>query len=176
MQDSSLVEALVLNLREKQFGGQVAEPLNPDPTERANQLHQRLKSAAGSTPSGLEDTQRARPHLVQKLLLWEISRGTVRHPDSFTVLQSMRIPEVQSNLGAIPKVLQGAKWQTWHCCPLILLPCLAGLATRALQQHPEALEVTRANPTQVRAALVAHKDAHGVAPSLEQLFKTVFVA
>ncbi len=175
-QDSSCIEALVKCLREEQFGGQVAEPPDRDPARRASQLHRRLQSTTNFAPTGLDNSGRARPHLVQKLLLWEISKGEIQDLDSVGALQSMQLPDAHNNLGTIPSQLQGPDLQTRFCCPLLLLSCYASLARPALQQHPQALEVTRAAPTRVRAALTAYRDTEGKAPSLEQLYAAVFAA
>ena len=146
------MEALIRCLREKQYGGSGRlAPLPPDAAGRAAQLHQRLLTAAG--PS-VDSSEHARQNLVQKLLLWDISRGTVQEPGSWQVLLRMGLLDEPDT---IPCDLQGYNLQAWCSCPLLLLTCYVRLAKPALQQHPAALEVTRADPARVQAALVAFK-------------------
>ena len=168
------MEALIEHLRGREFGGRVVEPPSSDPAGRAGQLHQRLQEASEQASMGLDNSKYVRPHLVRKLLLWELVQGSIRAPDSLANLLDMQMPDEQGHLATIPSYLaRGHALRTRFNCPLLLLSCYACLAKPALQQHPEALEMTLRQPAKVRAALAAYREAHGIAPSLEQLFQTV---
>ena len=89
----------------------------------------------------------------------------------------MQMPDEHGYLDTIPSYMTRRGDFTKRCsCPALLLSCYACLAAPALQQHPEALEVTQSEPQRVATALAAYKAEHGFAPSLERLYRSVFAA
>jgi hypothetical protein len=169
------MEALIQCLRETKFGGQVAEPLADNPAARAAQLDKMLAAAEQQACMGLENSEGARAYIVQKLLLWEVTRGTVPAPDSTAALRGMTRAEEKGYLDTIPSYLaRGSTLRARFHCPPVLLTEYARQAAPTLQQYPEALDVTLNNPERVRAALAKYIEAHGHTPSLRQLYAAVF--
>lgn len=173
------MEALIRHLRTPEFGGQAKTVSQRDPVQRSKALHKMLQNASAEASMGMSNSTYVRPHVVRKMLLWASKQGLVSDLTHLSLedLRSMQMPDENGYLDTVPSYMARKGDFTKRCsCPALLLSCYACLAAPALQQHPEALEVTRSDPQQVAAALTAYKAKHGFAPSLERLYHFVFAA
>lgn len=171
------MEALIRHLRTPEFGGQAETASQRDPVQRSRTLHTMLQNASAEVSMGMGNSTYVRPHIVRKILLWAGRQGQVSDLTHLSMedLRLMQMPDENGYLDTIPSYMTRKGDFTKRCsCPALLLSCYACLAAPALQQHPEALEVTRSEPQRVAAALAAYKAKYGFAPSLERLYGSVF--